>query len=238
MNTDTNLRPALGRERGILIVDPHPLSCRGLRNLIAEQAGLTVCGEVGEAGAALRAVEKVGPDLVILELVVDLGFGLGIIRDIKKGHEAVPVLVLSASAESVYAERTIKAGARGYVSKLESETVVLQAIRDVLDGGTFLSDTMAIRLAKKYLCVRTQEADGKFDMLSDRELEVFELIGHGHSTRDIAERLFLSIKTIESHREHIKKKLVILNGTELVQSATRWIDSARKNWIREASLDQ
>lgn len=211
----------------ILIVDDHPTLRRGLAALIDSEPDLAVCGEVATCPEALAAIPKSRPDLVIVDLALGEGDGLDLVKEMLKRHAEIPALVLSMHDESVYAERSLKAGARGYVTKQQLDSTVLVAIRRLLDGKTYMSDTLQARLAAKFVDGRTLETDSPLGALSDRELQVFRLIGHGRSTRQIADTLNLSIKTIESHREHIKNKLSLETTAELAQHATRWVETGR-----------
>ena len=193
-------------EHKILLVDDHPLLRRGLAALIEGELDLSVCGQAASRKDALRCIGQQQPDLAIVDLNLEGSDGLNLIKDIKACRPDVMSMVLSMHDESLYAERAIHAGARGYVSKQQLDDTILVAIRRILDGGIYLSEKMGALCAEKYLLgqARTQglEDDSPMAALSDRELEVFQLIGSGESTREIAERLGLSIKTIESHREH------------------------------------
>ena len=211
----------------ILIVDDHPTLRRGLAALIDSEPDLAVCGEAATCPEALAAIPKSRPDLVIVDLALGEGDGLDLVKEMLKRHAEIPALVLSMHDESVYAERSLKAGARGYVTKQQLDSTVLVAIRRLLDGETYMSDTLEARLAVKFVNGRTLETDSPMDALSDRELQVFRLIGQGRSTRQIADTLNLSIKTIESHREHIKNKLGLETTAELAQHATRWVETGR-----------
>ena len=211
----------------ILIVDDHPTLRRGLAALIDSERDLAVCGEAATCREALAAIPESRPDLVIVDLALGGGDGLDLVKEMRKRHPAIPALVLSMHDETVYAERSLKAGARGYVTKQQLDSTVLVAIRRLLGGKTYMSDTLEARLAAKFVDGRTVETDSPLDALSDRELQVFRLIGQGRSTRQIAETLSLSIKTIESHREHIKSKLSLATTAELAQHATRWVETGR-----------
>jgi len=214
-------------QRTILIVDDHPTLRRGLAALIDSEPDLAVCGEAATCPEALAAILERRPDLVIVDLALGKGDGLDLVKEMRKRHPAIPALVLSMHDEAVYAERSLKAGARGYVTKQQLDSTVLVAIRRLLDGETYMSDTLEARLAAKFIDGRTLETDSPLDALSDRELQVFRLIGEGRSTRQIADNLSLSIKTIETHREHIKNKLSLETTAELAQRATQWVETGR-----------
>ena len=217
------------KKRSILLVDDHPIVLEGLKQLIDQQPDLRVCGELADGRAALATVERLRPDLAVVDLSLKNLNGLDVIKSLKAEHPALPVLALSMHDEMLYAERALRAGASGYVMKQEATKNLLGAVRRILDGGIYLSDNVTAKLLHR---VANTKAAGKIsvlDQLSDREIEVFRLIGEGASTRRIAEMLKLSIKTIESHRENIKRKLDLQDATELVQCAVTWVhDSAPK----------
>jgi len=210
----------------ILIVDDHPIVRRGLTSLIESEPDLAVSGAVATHEAALEAIVGNPPDLVIVDLALEgNGDGLDLVKDLKSRHPKLPALVLSMHDEALYAERCLRAGARGYVTKQELGETVLLAIRRVLAGETYMSDTLQARLAEQFLTGRTIETGSPVAGLSDRELQVFRLLGQGRSTRQIADSLRLSIKTIETHLERIKRKLCIENATQLVQRAIQWVET-------------
>ncbi len=219
--------PAHPAKKAIFIVDDHPMLRRGLTSLIESELDLAVCGEAATCQAALQGIQQRKPDLVIVDLGLDGGDGLELVKDIKARHPKTPALVLSMHDESLYAERALRAGARGYVTKQQIDGTVLIAIRRLLDGEMYMSEKMGARFAKNFLGVPTLEKDSPLAILTDRELEMFRLIGQGQGTRQIAQRLHLSIKTIESHREHIKRKLTLESGAELVRRATRWVETGQ-----------
>lgn len=219
--------PAATRQvkSAILIVDDHPVLRRGLAALIAGEPDLSVCGQASSCREAIRSIGRITPDLAIIDLGLEGSDGLELVKEIKAFHPEVLTMVLSMHDESLYAERAIHAGARGYVTKQQLDDTVLIAIRRVLDGEIYLSEKLTARFARKYLGGGTRRGDSLLAVLTDRELEVFRLIGHGESTRTIAERLHLSPKTIESHREHLKQKLSLESGAALVRRATHWVDT-------------
>lgn len=211
--------------RRILIVDDHPVLRRGLASLVDSEPDLAVCGEADCCRAAMEAVREGRPDLVLVDLALGSDDGLELLKEMKKRYPEIPALVLSMHDESVYAERSLRAGASGYVSKQQLDDTVLGAIRTVLAGETFMSSWLEARLAAKYVAGHTLEDDSPLAALSDRELQVFRLIGQGLSSRQIAEALHLSVKTIESHREHIKHKLTIETAVQLAHRATQWVET-------------
>lgn len=214
-------------KKTILIVDDHPMLRRGLTALIESEPGLAVCGEAASCPAAIDVIRTSRPDLVIVDLVLGGCDGLDLVKDMKRRNPQIPALVLSMHDEAVYAERSLRAGARGYVTKQELDDTLLTAIHRLLDGEMYMSHNLEAQLAAKFVTGRTLNTSSTLDALSDRELQVFRLIGQGRSTRQIGETLHLSIKTIESHREHIKQKLSIASAAELAQRATQWVETGR-----------
>lgn len=210
----------------ILVVDDHPLVREGLAARINAQPGLEVCGEAADVDEALALHDRIHPDLVIIDLALRTGHGLDLIKTIGQRKPSTKMLVISAHDESVFAERVIRAGALGYVSKQEAQEQVLDAISTVLRGERYVSDRLTRQLVGSALDFGASKANG-VEGLSDRELEIFELIGRGKSTRAIADELHLSIHTIETHRENIRAKLKLRNGSELVRSAVQWVLESR-----------
>ena len=205
----------------ILIVDDHPLVRAGLRTLIDAEPDLSICGEVGNVRDAIEMVRDADPDLALIDISLEDGSGIELIKRLKVHAPELKMLVCSMHDESLFAERAINAGARGYVNKHQVTEQVLDAIRQVLSGRIYLSEKMVERVINGF----AQKKDGaasSIEDLSDRELEVFGLIGQGLSTSKIAERLHLSVKTVETHREKIKRKLQLATGGELVRHAVQW----------------
>jgi DNA-binding NarL/FixJ family response regulator len=217
-------------KKTIFIVDDHPLMRRGLTALIENEPDLAVCGEATTRQGALKGIGWSAPDLVIVDLGLEGGEdGLDLVKELKARYPAIPALVLSMHPETVYAERALRAGARGFVSKQELDKNVLDAIRCLFGGEIYMSDTLAARLARQFVGGHARETDTPLAALSDRELQVFRLLGHGRSTREIAQILNLSMKTIESYREHLKQKLTIESAPELVRRAIRWVETGQIN---------
>ncbi len=214
--------PSQSRHR-ILIVDDHPMMREGLRTLISRERDLIVCGEAETAGQALDAVAKLKPDLVLADITLPGPNGIELIKDICALQQGMLILVISMHDESLYAERVLRAGARGYIMKQESGPTMMQAIRQVLAKRIYLSDKMSARILEHVVGKRTEASPIK--RLSDREWEVFELIGRGRGTVQIAEELHLSPKTVEAHRAHVKEKLDLRTMTELVSFASRWVET-------------
>jgi len=214
--------PSQSRHR-ILIVDDHPMMREGLRTLIGRERDLIVCGEAETAGQALDAVAKLKPDLVLADITLPGPNGIELIKDICALQQGLLILVISMHDESLYAERVLRAGARGYIMKQESAPTMMQAIRQVLAKRIYLSDKVSARILEYVVGKRTEASPIK--RLSDREWEVFQLIGRGRSTVQIAKELHLSPKTVEAHRAHVKEKLDLRTMTELVSFASRWVET-------------
>ena len=209
----------------VLLVDDHPLVREGLVNLINQQADLQICGEAGNEPQALELIRTVQPHVAIVDISLESGSGLELIKSIKALFPAVTVLVLSMHDESLYAERALRAGARGYVMKREAAKKVIQALRCVLAGQLYVSDKIAALMAEKFIEGRTAATASPIEQLSDRELEVFQLLGLGHSTRQIADHLHIGFKTVQAYCARIKEKLKLANATELLREAIRWHES-------------
>jgi DNA-binding NarL/FixJ family response regulator len=215
-------RAAAVKQR-VFVLDDHPMTRHGLIQFINCEPDLQVCGEAGGAEQALAAIKPPLPNLILADLSLAGKGGLDFIKEISSMHPHIPVLVLSMHEESVYAERTFRAGARGYIMKTEGGEKLLSAIRQVLDGKRYVSEGMASTIIDIF--TQSPKPQSSIALLSDREIEVYRLMGEGLSTREISERLKLSIPTIGTHRAHIKKKLQLKSGTQLVQSAVRWAAS-------------
>lgn len=202
----------------VLLVDDHPIVRQGMTLLINDEADLHVCGEAATAAEAVKQIDALHPDVVVVDISLQDRSGLELIKELQGRDAELPILALSMHEESLYAERVLRAGGRGYITKQEAPHKVLDAIRKVLSGQIYVSEQAATRLLNHFASNKTMDAD-PIRRLSDRELEVFTLIGRGYSTREIAERLYLSVKTVEAHREHIKDKLNIRNWIELLRQA-------------------
>lgn len=207
----------------IVIVDDHPVVRQGLALLIGQQEDLVVCGEAEDAAHALSAIEALKPDLALVDVSLKGADGIDLTKDLKHRFPDLKVLVVSMLDESFYAERALRAGAKGYVMKQEATEKILTAIRQVLRGEVFLSERMVGRMLKKIAGDSAQKDDSPVSHLSDRELTVFQLIGRGYSTARIAEELHLSVKTVETHRAHIKEKLNLPDAAALAQRAAQWM---------------
>jgi DNA-binding NarL/FixJ family response regulator len=212
------------RPAHVLIVEDHPLMREGLNARISSQSDLVVCGESSSAGEALAMMREKAPDLVIVDLKLKKGHGLELIKEIRNQDPDIKVLVVTAYEESLYCERALRAGALGYLTKLEAPGEFLDAVRAVLAGRRYLSEEMAGRLVEQAIEGKKRKAGADpVQSLSDRELEVFELIGQGMTTSAIARHLHLSVHTIESHREKIRFKLKLKDGSELLRRAVQWV---------------
>lgn len=207
----------------IYLVDDHPLIRDGLANLLNDEPGFRICGQAGNSREATQEIESLKPDLVVLDLSLGDESGLILLKTIKSIAPETHVLIFSMHEESQYAERALKAGAAGYLMKQEGVDLIPKAIKRVLDGHVYLSETMQTALMDRYYRLGSKDAPSPEDKLSDRELEVFSLIGRGRKTRDLAESLGLSVKTIETHRERIKEKLALDDGMQLVHTAIEWV---------------
>jgi DNA-binding NarL/FixJ family response regulator len=216
-------KTALKRAR-VLIVDDHPAVREALAFRIGRQSDLQVCGEAADMGDALRLVADTQPDVAVVDISLKSGNGIDLIKRIKDRNEHVRMVVWSMHSESLYAERALRAGALGYVNKDQATDTIVEAIRRVLAGKVYLSDAMTERLLQRAVGGEAIAVlRSPVDVLADRELEVFRLIGAGVKTTDIAEQMHLSIKTIETYRDRIRKKLDLKDGTELAHYATQWI---------------
>ncbi len=212
---------AVGTKHRVFVVDDHPIIRQGLALLIDQEPDLEVCGEAEEAETALAAIAAARPDVLLLDISLPGPDGIDLLKAIRATDTELPVLVLSMHDESIYAERALRAGANGYIMKQEATENVLVALRRILRREVYVSDRIASSM------LRQMTAGGKavqtpIERLSDRELEVFRLIGEGHGTRQIADELHLSVKTVESYQAHIKEKLALQSSRDLVQRAIEW----------------
>jgi len=207
----------------VLLVDDHPILRKGLAQLINQEADMTVCGEAEDAPKAFEAVSTLQPDVAVVDISLKGGNGIELIKNVKARFPDLPILVLSMHDESLYAERALRAGGLGYIMKEEAIEQVLIGIRRVLVGEIFLSDKMKAKMLQQLANGKAKAFVSPIEHLTDRELEVFRLIGEGRSTRQIAGELHLSVRTVEAYREYIKGKLNLKNATELVQHAFHWV---------------
>jgi DNA-binding NarL/FixJ family response regulator len=209
-------------KKGVLVVDDHPLLRQGLAMLINQQQDMQVCAEAEEAHAAMQAVTQRRPDIMILDISLNGPDGLELLKNIRASEPDLPVLILSMHDEAIYAERALRARANGYIMKQEATEKVLVAVRRILNGEVYLSDRMSNKMLQQYIGGAPSIVQSRISSLSDRELEVFRLIGEGRATREIAEKLHLSVKTVETYQAHIKEKLALRSGRELIQHAIQW----------------
>jgi len=208
----------------VFLVEDHPVTREGFAQLINYQPDLEVCGQTGAAGNAMSAIAELKPDLAIIDISLADSSGLELIKNLKCCQPSVPVLVLSTHDEALYGQRALRSGARGYVMKQAPTSEVMNAIRDVIAGEIYLSNAMRTRVVRQQF-ERPKDPEGAdIHVLSDRELEIFALLGHGNTTRQISAKLHLSISTVETHRAHIKEKLELTNAVELVRRAVEWVN--------------
>lgn len=213
-------------KRRVLIVDDHPLLREGLRKVIDQQDDLVVCGEAGNAPGGLAAVEKHKPSVAIVDISLEEGSGLELIKNIHATRPGLPILALSMHHEDLYADRALRAGASGYVMKREPASSIIAALRKVLSGKIAVSETVVSRLVGQRVRGEQQPGRSPTELLSDRELEIYRCLGEGRGTREIAGKLHIAVSTVESYRASIKEKLHLKNGTSLVSSAARFVAEA------------
>jgi DNA-binding NarL/FixJ family response regulator len=219
------MRKKTSAKHRILIVDDHPMMRQGLVQLIEHEPDFTAWGEADTAAQALALMSTRKPDLVLVDISLPDKNGLELIKDIQVLHPGLPVLVFSMHDEALYAERVLRAGGRGYIMKQEGGKKLMEAVRHVLGGQIYVSEKMSAKILEVFSGRRPEASDSPLEKLSDREFEVFQLIGQGKGTRDIAEHLHLSVKTVEVHRANMKRKLDLKTGTDLVRYAIRWLDA-------------
>jgi len=216
------------QKKKVFLVDDHPLVREWLTNLIHQQPDLAVCGEAESGPQALQAIEALKPDVAIVDISLKDSSGIELIKSLRQCCPRTTVLVLSMHEESHYAERALRAGAKGYIVKRETTRKVITAIRRVLEGKVYVSEELAAALAAQFATGQSLVARSPAELLSDRELEVFELFGQGRGTRQIAEQLRVSVKTVQAYCARIKEKLGLASATELVREAVRWHERNRK----------
>ena len=219
---DGGASPSGGKDARVLIVDDHPIVRHGLAQLIDDEEGLSCCGAAATPSEALELVPVKQPDLIIVDLSLGDESGLELVKTIHSQYPDMPVLVLSMHEEAYYADRVLRAGAMGFIMKQEPAEQMLAAIHQVLSGKVSLSEAMAASMLTRFVGRKVARGGTPVDHLTDRELQVLGLIGKGLGTRQVAEKLHLSIKTVENHREHIKAKLKLRTSAELVRYAVRW----------------
>jgi DNA-binding NarL/FixJ family response regulator len=229
MKTETALRPPKDAARSsgkhcVLLVDDHVILRQGLAQIINQEPDLFVCAEAADSSQAFEAIERLKPDVVLLDISLPGMNGIEFLKNLRARYPDLPAVVLSMHDESLYAERALRAGALGYVRKRESSEEVLAAIRSALKGEYHVTSKVGGSLFRKFLGKRLEDPSSPVSALSDRELEVFELIGRGRRRSDIANELHVSLKTVDSHREHIKEKLGLSNAAEMTKFAVQWVE--------------
>lgn len=224
-STDKPTKQLSANVKRIVIVDDHPLFRKGLEELIHSDGAFAVSGQAGDTVEAMGVIRKLNPDLAIVDLSLPGANGIELIKNIRVEFPKLPILVLSMHDESLYALRALRAGAEGYVMKHEAMANVLQAIREVFNGRPYLSPAMAAQVITKFAHGQAEGEADAVERLSDRELEILELIGKGHDVRQIAKQLHLSPKTVETHRSHIKDKLDLKNSREVARFALQWLNT-------------
>lgn len=209
-------------KRRIFIVDDHAMFRDGLRRLIDLEPDLAVCGDAPDAAKGLQGLKETSPDLVIVDISLDSTSGIDLIKAIKRDYEDMPILVVSMHSESLYGDRALRAGAMGYVMKSEPATTVIAAIRKVLGGNVHISEKMATLVVSKFVKGESEKIPSPLETLSDRELEVFRMLGQGKSTREIAQEMKVALPTISSFKNRIKEKLGLKNSTEMTLFSLQW----------------
>jgi DNA-binding NarL/FixJ family response regulator len=220
-------KPAAAAKKKVLIVDDHPMMREGLAQLLDHEPDLCACCQADNATQALASVAKTRPDLALVDISLPDKSGLELIKDLHSMHPGVPILVVSMHDETLYAERVLRAGGRGYIMKQEGGKKLMQAIRQVLNGQIYVSEKMSAKILELFSGHRAATTNSPIEKLSDREFEVFQLIGQGQGTREIAQHLHLSVKTVEVHRANMKQKMQLKTGAELVRFAIRWTDAQK-----------
>lgn len=210
-------------KKKVMLVDDHPIVRHGLKQLIDQEDDLVVCAEAGDADLAMTEIVTLKPDVVIVDIHLGGTNGIDLIKNIRSIIGEMPILVISLHEESLFAERALKAGANGYIMKRELTDKIMYALRKVLNGEMYVSDTILSKILHKVSGSGIQEKKSDVDQLSDRELDVFRLIGQGYTTRQIADQLHLSVKTIETYRTRVKEKLNLQNTNELLMKAFEWV---------------
>jgi DNA-binding NarL/FixJ family response regulator len=213
------------KKHRIFVVDDHPIVRKGLAQLIDQEPDLVVSAEAESAEGAMESLKKAMPDLAIVDISLQGVDGIELIKKIKARYPALPILVLSMHDEALFAERALRVGARGYIMKQEAIEKMMEAIRKVLKGELYLSERVSENIVKKFISGKVEVLQSPMEVLSDRELEVFRLIGQGMGTRRIAEQLHVSVKTVESYRANIKGKMNLRDGTELLKHAVQWVEA-------------
>lgn len=218
----------MAENKKIYIVDDHPLMRKGLAMTIEKEIGFEVCGQSESAEKALSEMIDLKPDVAVVDISLPGMNGIELIKNVLHQEPDLKILVVSRHDEELYAERALRAGAKGYLMKLEAAEVMISALRQILNGGIYLSDKIGTKLIMKMASGNAAKSDNPLDLLSDRELEVFELTGKGLSTKEIADKLHISVKTVESHRANIKEKLQVDTANELMRHAVKWVEETAR----------
>lgn len=224
-SSSPNARAKSGKRFRLLLVDDHPVVLNGYQLMLNAQPDLEVCATAGSAAEAMEMVAREKPDLVLTDLTMPGRGGLDLIKDLAVLHPSVKILVCSMHDEMLYAERTLHAGASGYLTKDSPGTTMVTAIRRVLDGGIYVSDRLAARVLDAFAGSRPRGSNSPLEKLSDREFEVFRLFGEGRTAKEIAGQLNLSPKTVSVHRDHIKAKMEFATSAEMIRQAVRWVET-------------
>ena len=235
--SQTGFSTANRRARRVLIVDDHPIVRQGLRRIMENEEDLVVCGEAETARDARIAIKELNPDVMIADISLKQSDGIELVRDVRAHYPQLPILVLSMHDETIYAERMLSAGANGYIMKQAASEQFLVSLRRVLDGGIYVSESVGNNMIQKFAAGGSHVSANPIDRLSNRELQILHMIGKGMSTRETAESLNLSIKTVESHRQRIKRKLNLNTGTQLVQYAVNWFTGRESSTGSPASRE-
>lgn len=214
----------MAKNRQIYIVDDHPLMRKGLAMTLEKEVGFDVCGQAESAEVALQEILKLKPDAAVIDISLPGMNGIELVKNLLHQQPDLKILIVSRHDEELYAERALRAGAKGYLMKLEAVDVLVAAVRQILNGNLYLSEKIGNKLLMKLATGNAGKSDNPLDLLSDRELEVFELTGKGLSTKEIGKKLHISVKTVESHRANIKEKLHLNTATELMRHAVRWVE--------------
>ena len=225
---DPSAKFRTGSRHRVFLVDDHPLVREWLAGLIRPQPDLELCGTADDAAGALASLAKIRADVVVVDLSLEGNSGLDLIRDLRAVQPQAKVLVLSMHDEALYAERALRAGARGYIMKRESTDRIIDAIRQVLQGKVYASEALMARIAERFVTGSAAATAGEVDALSDRELEVFRLLGQGYKTREVAERMKAGMKSVQVYCGRIKAKLNLDNASELRREAVRWIEAEQR----------
>ncbi|TVQ02493.1 MAG: DNA-binding response regulator [Balneolaceae bacterium] len=219
----------MATNKRIYIVDDHPLMRKGLAMTIEKEMGFEVCGQSESAEKALGEIIEKKPDAAVVDISLPGMNGIELVKNILHQIPDLKILIVSRHDEELYAERALRAGAKGYLMKLEAAEILVSALRQILNGGIYLSDKVGAKMIMKLASGNVAKSDNPLDQLSDRELEVFELTGKGLSTKEIGKKLHISVKTVESHRANIKDKLQLDTANELMRHAVRWVEGSSNN---------